>query len=967
MTEPAAYPARLASLFGEGDAWTDPDAVAATAWETPAFDLLWRPEGGDATLRRTWQERRGRSVKPLVLLAPARDSARVCVCGPTRPRPVRELPADRVLALLERAASLPFNEAASMLTWEFSRLEESALPGLRVKELLTPHFVRERLPSSRERLEETIAGVTGDAADWRALFLGLGYRIDQLPRRGYLLRDAGGAPLVVVHPSTDPGAFGRLTPDGALPEGRLLADCERQGAGWGVLAAGGRYRLFQRRPATGAAGGQYLEIAASELEPRSRFCLGLLAPPSLAEDGWLADWAREARDFGEKLREGLERRLIEPVLPAIARGLGEWLESQGLDPGEPEQSQRISEATLTLVFRFIFLLHVEARGYLPVDKPRYRSHSATALAEDCRDDSIDASPSTQYWDRLRTLVGMIRNGDKGAGVPPYNGHLFAAKDFPGSELLEEAAITNDRLAPALTAIAYDTDKSDTDAANAPGLDYAGLSVGHLGAIYEALLSLRLTRAPEDLVYDDKDDVYRPPRAGETPTVTRRDLYYQSEAGGRKAGGVFYTRREFVLHLLKHSLEPALDAHLDRVRATLERDPQEAARLLFDFSVLDPAMGSAHFLTAALDVMADRFARFLAEEPGVPAVRKQLEELSRDDLPGVARAEDSDLLRRLILKRCIYGVDVSPLAVEVANVTLWLASFVPGLALSWLDGNLKCGDALIGVADPEVVGEGRQRRSGSAAPAKTATLLAGAPVRDAMERAAAIQRQIAAIPDRTPEEVKQSEALTADLRKVTQSLRSVFDLWTADPLGLKGARDTLQTRRRRHPCGSPRPPALNRQNAGGRPWRGRGTPLPPLAARVPRRLPPRPPGLRRSRRQPAVGRGHHRGTRVLRPPRSRPTAPSVVAGARPPHRRAGRTVSGMAGRVRGAESSAGYQAPVSQGRRRLPISGSRGYRPLQDLLRALHPSCARRRLSRCRPPAWGIPDQGLRGLPRLALR
>ena len=145
-----------------------------------------------------------------------------------------------------------------------------------------------------------------------------------------------------------------------------------------------------------------------------------------------------------------------------------------------------------------------------------------------------------------------------------------------------------------------------------------------------------------------------------------------------------------------------------------------------------------------------------------------------------RPEDGDLLRRLILKRCIYGVDVSPMAVEVANVTLWLASFVPGLALSWLDGNLKCGDALIGVADPTVVG-----RSDS-------PLLTGEAVRKAMERASDVQRSAAAIPDRTPEEVARSEARSAELRDVTEGLRAVFDLWAAEPLGLVGARHELET-------------------------------------------------------------------------------------------------------------------------------------------------------------------------------
>ena len=109
------------------------------------------------------------------------------------------------------------------------------------------------------------------------------------------------------------------------------------------------------------------------------------------------------------------------------------------------------------------------------------------------------------------------------------------------------------------------------------------------------------------------------------------------------------------------------------------------------------------LTAALDMMADRIELFLAEIGGLPAIAQQLSELNEADAPSVQRPEDGDLLRRLILKRCIYGVDLSPMAVEVANVTLWLASFVPGLALSYLGSNLKCGDALIGVADPSVVG------------------------------------------------------------------------------------------------------------------------------------------------------------------------------------------------------------------------------------------------------------------------
>ena len=771
---------RLEATFGRGRSWTPQAGPSATAWETQAFHLLWSDTiASEAELRRLWEARKGRQPYPVVLLGHADDNSKIRVAGPQDARPIRELPVGRVLDLLEASRSMATREAASFLAREFSRLEDAVVPGLRVKDLLTPYFLRERLrrrPIDEQRLSGAVEGVstTGSVA-WRSLFQSMGYQVEQLPQRGYLLRHDN-SPVAVVHPHRDASQFSRLTDKGELPEGMVLADCGQHGAYWGILTAEGRYRLFQRRPPVGPATGQHVEIDTGELERQNRLYLGLLAPESLKENGWLTGWVGEAKDFGEELRKGLEERLIKDALPNIARGLGEWLETNGADLSDREQLRQIEEAALTLVFRFMFLLHTEARGYLPIGSAAYRPHSARQLGEDSRmAQSSFSRKATQRSDRLRTLVRMVRTGDRSAGVPAYNGSLFAASGFPGSVLLEQAEIADVYLAPALAAIAYETDKPD-----APGLDYAGLQIGHLGAIYEALLTLRLTRAPEDLAYDAKQDIFRPLRAGEQPEVSKAQLYYQAEAGGRKAGGVFYTRHEFVDHLLNHSLLPALDDHLTEIGKLSERDPKEATRRLFDFSVVDPAMGSAHFLTAALDMIADRIELFLAEIGGLPGIAEQLSELSQDSGQVAQQPEDGDLLRRLILKRCIYGVDLSPMAVEVANVTLWLASFVPGLALSYLGSNLKCGDALIGVADPSVVG------------ASDSPLFIGQAVAEAMSRAADLQRKLAENPDRTPDEVKRSEELGADLRKATAGLRSAFDLWAAEPLELDGARYTLET-------------------------------------------------------------------------------------------------------------------------------------------------------------------------------
>ena len=770
---------RIEATFGLGQAWTSQAGLSATVWETPAYHLLWcEGASGEVELRRLWEARKGRQAYPVVTLAPSGDETKVRVAGPQAARPVRELRADRVLDLLEQSRSLPTREAASFLAREFSRLEEAVVPGLRVKDLLTPHFMRERLrwPVNEQRLAHAIEGVghAGGIA-WRSLFQDLDYQVERLPQRGYLLRH-NNAPVAVLHPHRDVSQFSRLTDNGELPEGMVLADCAQHGAHWGILAAEGRYRLFQRQPPVGPATGQHVEIDLSELERQDRLYMGLLAPDSLKENGWLTSWVVEAKDFGEELRKGLEDRLIKDALPNIARGVGEYLESRGADLSDREQLRQIEEAALTLVFRFMFLLHTEARGFLPIGSAAYRPHSARQLADDSRSALYLLSrKSTQRWDRLRTLVRMVRTGDRSAGVPAYNGSLFAASGLPGNALLEQAEVADIYLAPALAAIAYETDKPD-----APGLDYAGLQIGHMGAIYEALLTLRLTRTPEDLVYDSRGDVFRPVRAGEQPEVTRAQLYYQAKAGGRKAGGVFYTRHEFVDHLLNHSLAPALDDHLEEIRKVADRNPEEAAQRLFDFSVVDPAMGSAHFLTAALDLIADRVELFLSEVSGLPGIARLLREVGQDGQQFSPLPEDGELLRRLILKRCIYGVDLSPMAVEVANVTLWLASFVPGLALSYLGSNLKCGDALIGVADPSVVG------------ASDSPMFTGQAVSEAMTRAAKLQHKLAENPDRTPAEVKRSEELGTDLHGATAGLRSAFNLWTAEPLGLDGARNALET-------------------------------------------------------------------------------------------------------------------------------------------------------------------------------
>nr|MCQ3808217.1 hypothetical protein [Acidimicrobiia bacterium] len=198
--------------------------------------------------------------------------------------------------------------------------------------------------------------------------------------------------------------------------------------------------------------------------------------------------------------------------------------------------------------------------------------------------------------------------------------------------------------------------------------------------------------------------------------------------------------------------------------------------LFDFAVLDPACGSAHFLVQVTEELADQTVAFLATHP-LPVVREALDRLRESTQMGAA-VTDVALLRRLVLKHCVFGVDRSPMGAEIATLSLWLASFVPGLSLAYLDRNVVVGNSLIGVAAAETV-------------IQEDTLQAEA-LQTAVSEAAQAAARLAAIDDLNPTEVSASRAADLEAQQATEGLQRLFDLWTAEGFGVPGARVNAET-------------------------------------------------------------------------------------------------------------------------------------------------------------------------------
>lgn len=728
--------------------------------------------GEDRALRRSWRERRGVGATPLLLLAdeagrPASVSALGVVDGAG---PLRSLEAAALAEVLQRVSSRPRLDAVRELAAELDRLDQAGVPGVKLRELLTLHTLDVRLRNDAARWARAteITKAIDRGADWRAVLSGLGYELERRPHRGFLAR-FDGRPVAVVHPKAHAAAFARLDDDGRPPEGLLLNDCQSDGAAFGILASGTRLRLFHAEATLGSSAARYVDLDAGALHADDLPFLALLGPAYLAEGGF-DDLQVEALSFGASLRRRLDETIRQTVLPALGRSLGRWARAHDRDLASDEVREELERASLTLVFRALFVLYAEGAGHLPMHNRSYRQASLTTLVEEAAEtaDRLGAR-STSLWDRFALLVKAMRTGNPAWGVPAYNGALFAPDGFDGAATLEQGELTDPDFATVLMGMGL-------DAESGRGVDHSTLDIGHLGHIYEGLLSLHLSVARVALRYDATTDRYRPAEPDEVPDIDVGDVLWLTHEGGRKGGGVYYTRAELVRHLVRQAVVPAFEDHLDRVRNTAATDPKAAAQDLFDFAVLDPACGSAHFLVVVVSELADLTVRFLGQTP-LPEVGAALARLRAGASSG-AVIDDVALIRRLVLKRCVYGVDVSPMGAEVAKLSLWLASFVPGLSLAYLGGNVVVGNSLVGVARPEAVRWSRDASQGSWLDDALGTALVGA---------AEAANRVAEGDDRTPEEVGDSEAADVEARQATAGLGHLFDLWTAEPFGVVGAR------------------------------------------------------------------------------------------------------------------------------------------------------------------------------------
>ena len=359
---------------------------------------------------------------------------------------------------------------------------------------------------------------------------------------------------------------------------------------------------------------------------------------------------------------------------------------------------------MRVLFRLLFIAYGEDKDLLPYRfNGLYQRRSLKAKAKDLlelKNSGEGFGEGDTWWEEVKAIFNAVNIGNPSWGVPAYNGGLFSinAEESAIGAALEEVSLPDTVFGPALQHLLL----VPTKEGGLGPVDFRSLGVREFGTIYEGLLESELSVAETDLTIETKGKnagVYRPCKGGEKPIVPEGKVYLHNASGARKSTGSYYTKPFAVEHLLDRALEPALKDHFERLD---QLDELEAAESFFDFRVADIAMGSGHFLVAAVDRIEARFSSYLAKRH-LPQVAQELDHLRKAALEALGDAadsypdfEDNALLRRLIARRCIYGVDINEVAVQLARLAIWIHTFVPGLPLSLLDRNLVHGNSLVGV-------------------------------------------------------------------------------------------------------------------------------------------------------------------------------------------------------------------------------------------------------------------------------
>jgi type I restriction-modification system DNA methylase subunit len=565
---------------------------------------------------------------------------------------------------------------------------------------------------------------------------------------------------------------------------------------WGVLTDGKKWRLYGTKDYETQT---YYEVDLPEILESGdlesfKYFFAFFRPEAFVEhagSSFLDEVWTESETAAQELGEDLQDNVFR-ALRVLGKG---FVESNDLDVGDDGDINRdeLKEQSLVLLYRLMFVLYAESRGLIDPDdldaSEEYHEYfSLESKREEILDDVEDMNVesgeafteeysrfSSSIWGRLSELFELIDKGEKSLDIPPYNGGLFSRDDHA---FLDNYEVKD----PYIAEVIYWLSTTENDEGEHVPADYADLDTRHLGSIYEGLLEHEFRIADAEgvaAVSEDGGQVWKPASevtaAEAVEIVEEGGLYVVNDEGERKATGAYYTPDYVVTYIVEETVDPLIDEIDGELREQgLEPSDREYFAEFWqevkDLTILDPAMGSGHFLTKATGYLTEQVMEVVREQE--------------------IQSYDEQYIRREISKECIYGVDLNGMAVELSKLSMWLETLAADQPLAFLDHHLKTGNSLVGSDITEVLSED----GGDDAGGQLTLTQAFARVRqDTLEHVMELMADLLAYDNETLDDVKSMEELYDEIRAdpLYTRLFELANVHTAEEFGCDVPEDAYE--------------------------------------------------------------------------------------------------------------------------------------------------------------------------------
>jgi hypothetical protein len=489
-----------------------------------------------------------------------------------------------------------------------------------------------------------------------------------------------------------------------LPDDQILKYMDILNNDFGILTDGKTWRLFHREMSKGSTKKRFFEFDLGNLasdipnitnpKTRERFTANakyfyhLFCKNSIVQTGRETPLAFQLLEHSKKYA----LNVIEDIKRKFVTSMTHLCNGMILDLDKNIDLSGIRSVAESHLFNILFIRSCEIRRVLPINDRLYFRISLYSLVEMLS--AIDFDPAkdldiflpdlkkefgekftydgSDIYERLMRLYMIIHGGtgkenNFGFEIEGFKESVFTKDEWKFANRIK---VPNKQML--LTIFSLNFVEADAGGKNYQQIPYNYFTPIQLGSIYESFLEFKIEKAPTDLIFHQGK--WKPGRVDskhatklrlvDEHRIRKGELYFANDNSERKSAGAYYTPDHIVRYIIEKCLKPLTDG--------------KNSKELLKLSVCDPAMGSGHFLSGALEFLTDAYKEALHVE-------------KIDDIE-----ETPEELGRLVLNSCVYGADINPRAVKLAKMSLWLLTACPGQKLECLDDQLVVGDSLLSV-------------------------------------------------------------------------------------------------------------------------------------------------------------------------------------------------------------------------------------------------------------------------------